>query len=61
MASISKFEKDRIWKHIETTNHELKDVKEDIASIKTDIYWVKYIVLANLGAIVGLAFKVILS
>ena len=30
-----------VWDHIETTNHELGAVKEDIATIRADVRWLK--------------------
>jgi peptidoglycan hydrolase CwlO-like protein len=32
---------DEVWRHIEMTNSELGSVKQDVATIKSDIEWIK--------------------
>lgn len=53
----TKKEMDRVWKHIETTNHELGVCQKDIAKIKADVVWLKYIAGLILTAVCGLVFK----
>ncbi len=48
-------------RHIGVLNSELGDVKLDIRGIKTDLRWVKWILLPILGGVVSLVFKVFLG
>ena len=38
---VSKKDLDKVWGHIEVTNKEMGNVKEDCAQMKTDIKWLK--------------------
>ena len=38
---ITNAQLDKVWKHIETTNHELGEVQKACIELKTDMCWIK--------------------
>ena len=41
ISMVSKKDLDKVWNHIEVTNKEMGEVKENVATMKTDIKWLK--------------------
>ena len=49
----------QVWKHIEKTNEEMGDIQKDVATIKTDICWLKRFMVVDIGVLISLLVLVI--